>query len=117
MSKMRTPEMEVVRFTQSDVIVASGASVPTTMTVTGWRDGIKDNLELNYGGTVYTNSNRSDLIDLLSDNGQNENAVTSAGSDFTITQLFQVEAKNDGTSKSLTGLEWDAANNYWITRQ
>jgi len=52
MSKMRVPKMDVVRFKESDVIVASGAK---TMTISNFGDGINLNGIYKFGSFRYTN--------------------------------------------------------------
>ena len=52
MSKMRVPEMDVVRFKESDVIVASGAK---TMTISNFGDRINLNGRFTFGSFSYTN--------------------------------------------------------------
>lgn len=49
MSKMRMPEMSVVRFTESDVIVASIRS----FTLHKYGDGQKGNAYVDYDGNIY----------------------------------------------------------------
>lgn len=117
MSKMNAPKMEVVRFKEADVIVASG--VPTTMSATGWNDGVKTNLILNYGGTDYDYYKRQDLTDLVIAKGQTNSVYTSKGKTYTINQLFSSDKGSDDGSltSTLTGLTWDADNNRWNTKQ
>ena len=119
---MRTPEIEVVRFTQNDVIVASGVNVPQTMTVANWNDGISKNMEITYGNNTYSGVNQNNplsfyaLGDLIRANGQTTDIHTSKDKDTTLTSLVQFE-RNGNDSGSLSGLDWDADNNYWRTRQ
>ena len=117
MSKMNTPKMDVVRFKEADVVVASGAAVPQSMTVTGWKDGTKGNMIMNYGGQEFGYSNKSDLISLLTQNGQTQNVRTTTGGDYTINTLFNYENKTDNYSHTLTGLTWDATNSRWNSHQ
>ena len=49
MSKMRMPEMKVARFTENDVIVASGRRI----NVVGLGDGKSDNAAIGYGTETY----------------------------------------------------------------
>ena len=57
MTKMSTPEMDVIRFSESDVIAASGV-VGKTLSITGIGDGQSGNAFLTIGGTSY----RSNLV-------------------------------------------------------
>lgn len=53
MSKMRMPEMSVVRFEESDVICASSRYIPQTMRLAGFRDAERTNGMLTFDGTDY----------------------------------------------------------------
>ena len=63
MSKMRVPEMDVVRFKENDVIVASGAILG--LTLYGFANTIKKDGLMTYKGTSYNSSNYNDLITAL----------------------------------------------------
>lgn len=54
MSKMKMPEMSVVRFEESDVICASSSYIPKTMRLTNFDDGEGLNGKLSFDGTEYT---------------------------------------------------------------
>ena len=51
MRKMKTPEIDVIRFTESDVIVASGGGI---LTLSQMGDGDNDNNIASFGGHDYT---------------------------------------------------------------
>ena len=55
MTKMSTPEMDVIRFSESDVIVASGV-VGKTLSISGVGDGDKGNAFLTIGGIPYSSN-------------------------------------------------------------
>ena len=67
MRKMKTPEMDVIRFNESDVIVASGDPVPAnTLRLTGFNSGSVVG-KFQVGDNSYTtNSDVSGLYDDLS---------------------------------------------------
>ena len=54
MSKMSAPEMDVIRFNESDVIVASVGAAEKTLSISGVGDGQGNTAFLNIGGTDYT---------------------------------------------------------------
>lgn len=56
MTKMSTPEMVVIRFSESDVIAASGGIAGKTLSITGIGDGRSGNAFLTIGGTPYNSS-------------------------------------------------------------
>ena len=58
MSKMTKPTVDVVRFTESDVIVASGGM----MTITGLGNGSTKDARFVFGPTDYANYTSSDII-------------------------------------------------------
>lgn len=64
MSYMRLPEMEVVRFKESDVVVASGTAV-LSMKWSYFGDSIKGNGVVNYNGNDYVMSSQDNLDALL----------------------------------------------------
>ena len=56
MTKMSTPEMDVIRFSESDVIVASGGIAGKTLSISGVGDGKEGNAFLTIGGTPYSSN-------------------------------------------------------------
>ena len=54
MSTMKRPEMEVVRFKEADIIVASG----NIATLSGFNDNEARNGEVRYGNTTYKRGDR-----------------------------------------------------------
>ena len=56
--KLTTPEMNVIRFNEADVIVASGGDPKRTINVSGIKDGTLGNGKITYMGTDYTNNNQ-----------------------------------------------------------
>ena len=71
MNKMRTPKMDVIRFKENDVIVASGTAA-NTMTWSNFGDGIAQNGIVSYNGQSFTIRSAGDnasLYDALSSIG------------------------------------------------
>lgn len=58
---MKTPEMEVVRFSESDVIVAS-----STLGLMNMNNGTKDDIYISSGGKNYTVKDFKDTLEALS---------------------------------------------------
>lgn len=109
MSKMSKPEMDVVRFKENDIIVASGGGLPNFIKITGFNDTIADNGTVEYNGVIYNKSTYSDLIDCLIDNTPFDENVNYQGMAQSITRLFR---KNDGTTAAGFGdgtYTWDAS--------
>lgn len=115
MSKMRTPEMEVVRFTQSDVIVASGGS----MGASGFNDGERTNSILNIGGQSFTLSTFKSgggglgpFVDFINStygtsfttNNAGTNILFYDGAEKTLDYVYEKDSLADGTYK------WNATN-------
>lgn len=110
MSKMRVPEMDVVRFKENDVIVASGG-LPNFFIVTGFNDSIPGNGIIKYNGVIYNKSNYTDLIDFLADQTDYDSYVKYQDMSQTIYRLFK---RSDGTSAAgyVDGTYvWDASAN------
>ena len=110
MSKMRVPKMDVVRFKESDVIVASGG-LPNFIKVTGFNDNISGNGTVEYNGVIYNKSNYTDLIDFLADQTDYDSYVKYQDMSQTINKLFR---KSDGTNAGgyVDGTYvWDASAN------
>ena len=116
MSKMVRPEMSVVRFKEADVIVTSGA-VPQSMTASGWGDGTNRNFSVNYGGVDYDYHNAETLMDLLTQNGQNNKVRTTSGADTTLSYFYRHDYNGDDSTSKLGGFDWDSINNRWNSHQ
>ena len=69
MRKMKTPEMDVVRFKESDVIVASGGVPAGVMTLTGYSDFTQGNGKMSFGGKDYSSEyiiyNTADFVNAV----------------------------------------------------
>ena len=52
MRKMKMPEMDVIRFNESDVIVSSGGVVSKTLTVNNLTDANRQNVSITCNGTT-----------------------------------------------------------------
>lgn len=95
MSKMRVPKMDVVRFKENDVIVASGA-IPS-LTLFGFANIIEKDGLMTYKGTSYNSSNYNDLITALTGDGY----LNCIGEDYqSISGLFTKDSK--GRSNTIT---------------
>lgn len=70
MSKMRMPEMSVVRFNESDVIVASGSPMDKYVALRGWNDTTAKN-----GEVYYVEGSTETLIYNHSQSGSNTNRM------------------------------------------
>jgi len=110
MSKMRVPKMDVVRFKESDVIVASGG-LPNFIKVAGFNDNISGNGTIEYNGVTYDKTNYSVLIDFLTAQTDYDSNVKYQSMSQTINKLF---ARHDGTNAGgyVDGTYvWDASDN------
>ena len=67
MTKMNMPEIKVVRFNESDVIVASGGTTYGPLGVYGFNDNAPQTGRMTYGGADYTNDNYNDLVAIIGD--------------------------------------------------
>jgi len=117
MSKMNAPKMEVVRFKEADVIVASGAK---TLTLENFGNGVLGDGSLNFGNYTHTSNdvrywNNTDLKDHMYDYfGYDFNADRDSKF-FNGTHGFKAIASDaygnsDTSSNSLNGTwEWDSS--------
>ena len=96
MSKMRVPKMDVVRFKENDVIVASGA-IPS-LTLFNFANTIKNDGKMTYKGTSYNSTNYNDLITALKVDGYPD-WIGENGSSFSwfmsISGLFKQDKKGN----------------------
>ena len=112
MSKMKKPEMSVVRFKESDVIVASGTGAKTvSFTKLGNKtagDGIAT-----YNGVDYVMSGSA--VDFLTAVGATTNAGINNGTKtISVNHLFSVESSGTGvSSKNWNGTYTYDANATW----
>ena len=90
MSKMRTPKMDVVRFKEQDVIVASGGN---SLTISNVADANIGDISIKFNGKTYGQNGIS--LDLL------DSALTSAG--FTQGYFTHIFIENGG-AKEIYGL-------------
>ena len=115
MNKMKTPEMEVIRFKEADVIVASGDV--HTMTLAGFQnDGVKRNGILTYNGIEYHINNGGDsinpAINAMRSIGVTENTLVYANdtSSYGLWGLLRIE---DGAHvSSIEAVNWDGTYSY-----
>ena len=63
MTKMRKPELNIVRFKETDIIVASGDTPMGPLNISGFTS-VGQGM-MNYNNVDYTESNKGDLIQLL----------------------------------------------------
>ena len=116
MTLMRKPEMEVIRFSESDIVAASGG-IPQTMTATCWGNGVNGDFKINYGGVEYGVAKRNQLKAALENNGQTINVLTSKGRETNVITILNHDYLHDDSSSPLSGFVWDSANNRWNTKQ
>ena len=106
MSKMRTPEMEVVRFKEADVIVASGYS---SMSVSGFQNKTPNDASFNVSGVAsYTNDGTQDISAFYSALSTHYEATINGSTTLdrgdvaaSFTTLFERDAS--GTSRDFDG--------------
>ena len=90
MSTMKRPEIEVVRFKEADVIVASG----NIARLSGFNEGGAGTGKVNYGGTDYDYGNRNSLYNQFPSGGT-EFFNNNAGEIERIDDLFSNKQNND----------------------
>ena len=123
MSKMKMPEMDVVRFNESDVIVASGD--PNVFSVTGTGDREAQTASVDYMGKNYTTGAYHDLYDVM--NGYNTGSAPSTSGpiismDGGVQNIYWLNdiLYNDSwyPNKDTTNVNgtYDYNGNYWIRR-
>ena len=99
---MKTPEMEVVRFNESDVIVASGNVVAS---VYGFNDEVAKNAGVKWRGIDYKTTNANGARDLLSALGQDgiPSSVTfsSGHGSFTVSEMFDDDTMEVDDERSI----------------
>ena len=103
MSKMVAPKMDVVRFQESDVIVASG--VYKTFELTGLGDNVANNAAIGYKGTSYAlidDKARSNFFTAF--NLQNKTNIN----DDTGVYIYPPEVEPQGTTNFRQLDTWDA---------
>ena len=88
MKKLTTPEMNVIRFNEADVIVASGNDPMRSFTVSGVCNGDSGDATINYYNKEYkaNNNDAKNLVDALHANGLTESCY-----DSSIGGLFPVQ--------------------------
>lgn len=107
MSKMNAPKMEVVRFKEADVIVASGAK---TMSWTGFGDGNASNNKITFGnGTEFEfgGSAAADVLQTIYDN-TGANSTTSIWNEFRKNEPEKQYAALDGVVSNLVATDTSA---------
>lgn len=102
--KMETPKMDVVRFQEADVIVASPSPAPVidTVTISGVGDTVADNNLLTYGNTS-VNLQEAYKYHIQFGSGFINNGVSK-----TLAELAQ-EANDSGDSKNS---DWNHVYNW-----
>ena len=110
MSKMTMPEMSVVRFQESDVIVASA------IVLSGANDTDKHNLTITrYGTPIFSNS-QQDGFNYLSDYGYNSDpnfywSSQQGTSPYDLHSLITSDNNGDDYNDTVDGkYYWDGAN-------
>lgn len=113
MSKMVAPEMDVVRFRESDVIVASMG----VMTLSGFNNDVGSDGNINYKGTNYSiaNGNAYSLSALLGADKTHVQATVSPDRDpslNTFDNLFEADF-DSGDSSSFGFVKAENGSYYW----
>ena len=114
MGKTFKPMLQVVRFGAEDVIATSG--VPTTLTMSGWSDMVRNNLSFTYGGSNYNSSVQNDLIELMRNNGQsNQIYLADDNKAVDVYTLFSADSRDGkiGSSSDNGEYSWISANSRW----
>ena len=108
---MKTPEMDVVRFNEADVLAASGDPVPDTRFVTfgSWGIGSQDNSSTKDGWATYTHGSSSSTysyqqLENLADQNFNSGSTFKLqnGTATTLDDLLANDAK-DADSRTFDG--------------
>lgn len=103
--KMETPKMDVVRFEEADVIVASPIPGPIdTVTISGVGDTVTTNNYLSYGSTTLDLKDADDHH-ISFGNGFNNNGVTK-----TLEQL--VKEANESDPEDSVNADWNHIYNW-----
>ena len=110
MKAMRTPKMDVVRFTESDVIVASGGAL-STVTISGLGNGNLGDNYLSYGSTEL------DLTDASNHHLSFGNGFNNNGTIKTL-DILNSEAGSTDTANSDWNhtYNWDADSSLFVYR-
>ncbi|MBE6867657.1 MAG: hypothetical protein E7494_02730 [Ruminococcus albus] len=109
MSTMKRPEMEVVRFKEADIIVASG------VTLSGFYNGVNNDANAYYNGNDYNKAknNIDDFYSLLPNNSKTI-FDNSNGQFDTIDKMFGYD-EGDAYSEGWNGTyKWDKDSGQFI---
>ncbi|MBR4556182.1 MAG: hypothetical protein IKO15_01765 [Clostridiales bacterium] len=118
MSKMRMPEMSVVRFTESDVIVASVASV---VRLVNWGDGKAYNGVIKVGDEIiYNHTTSAPAIDTITSylptSSPSFHRNDSDSAPFDLSALITVD-NHDGDTSDIDGVYYWNSGNDFVRRQ
>ena len=108
MTKMSKPEMAVVRFAESDVIVASSRLMSASVNLTGFSGGVPGDGQVMFNNNTYTLTFRDAVSDFLG--VMRNHGISNAGiSNGTTTQSF----RNTLYAEASQGARnWDGNYNY-----
>ncbi len=98
MTKMRETKMDVIRFTESDVIVSSGGQQFGPMEVAGFNDETPKNATMRYGDNTYNYATRDLLTQLV---GNTVFSTGPYGSHHNINMMFS----NEQTTQTLENVK------------
>ena len=109
MSRMSAPTMEVVRFKEADVIVASGGYNRTSMQLKGFGTGTQGNGWLRFNSTEYSAANNysgfhNDFQERITDN------YDYSGTQFLNNGVYRTIGdliNNENTNESVLAFSWD----------
>lgn len=95
MSKFKTPEMKAVRFTEEDVIVASGGGNPREAILTGFYVDNDGPASINYLGTNYSYDNYGELETAIGNAGLSPLFAPTRGDMWSPNDMFDYEGESD----------------------
>ncbi len=121
MTKMRTPEMKIVRFAERDVIVASGGVPMGPLGISGFTT--RGTGMMTYNDIDYTNSNKADLIAALGSgyttvyaNARHNSEGALPAQDRGISNMFfdnQGSSTYSDVATSDGAYYWNSSNHRW----
>ena len=103
MSRLRTPEVEVIRFNEADVIVASGGGSMTSFTIKGVCNTIEGDVTINYYNKEYKAGDDEDLYYAIYNNGLSPICYISSFEWFFVDELLRYD---EGPRFSGSDGEW-----------
>lgn len=112
MSRLRTPEVKVIRFNEADVIVASSGYDRQSLYVANWGNNDRNDNYIRFDGKNHTN--KADLLKTFEGTGYNENTKLINGDrqvDFL--NLFIVESDTSELAPLNGAYSWKEGAFIW----